>query len=46
MQLCVMQSYPRSTRNVSLQTLGFRLGLNLGGGGGGVDENECKMQVN
>lgn len=21
--------YPRSTRNVSLQTLGFRLGLNL-----------------
>lgn len=24
------QVYPRSTRNVSLQTLGFRLGLNLG----------------
>lgn len=23
------QVYPRSTRNVSLQTLGFRLGLNL-----------------
>lgn len=27
-----MQSYPRSTRNVSLHTLGFRLGLNLWGG--------------
>lgn len=26
-----MQSYPRSTRNVSLHTLGFRLGLNLWG---------------